>query len=790
MIDTNPIADNRLAQNDEDLIKSVAGEVNSKDKQNNKAQSEIEEQIELGYIKLKSDINKVLSPIVQAMIEAGVDGGLITSLEAEIYSNARMTFFTRVVNSDINNMEEISKNVQSESLKKLKPLFIDGEVSHELSQLKGAPVSEYEAVLKQILKEDKETHDKVEHTSEIKNDYTTGNNWKFRNSDFENLFSSDCGSTDIENLEEHERKLIDYIDKNTSQIEKLINEANSEDPEVQKRAKMILTMSSTVIGYGDVDKRFDELNSAQKENAYYAVFELGRIVNETGDEFSKGLLETFVDTLGIEGFTKEDGTIDLEKIKTKAYKSGIELQQSEEKIMDEEFWISTFENYESVKDFMISSTITTRHRFMISDASRLISHVENGTITLDAAKDEITKSFSTNIDAANQTLAGLVGYSHDDLNSDAREFYNHMVQTILTQYIDAPEGYKIDKYVLKTLEEGIGVVLSPNAIGRLDEKSIQLLEIVLKKNMDLMKNEENGIQYDEELYSLYTERLSVIENFKMGVLPEEQKESIYRIVEKKGEIDKKKTETGEKIGDEALLEDLKIGLTRQINGKGIAAGKVFLEAMRSRYPQNVIEQVEDFINSGEYKTFEIPKQLNNKERRIETKSGFMNMLDTMIDKKGLSKTQEWMEKRITYAKTNREVFIDAALSVLEKQKETDEQFMSKDNVDSREGVFSAIVFAGFEDPKIYERMQQIDRETSTTVVHDTIDAINSNRTVLNKVVNAVQQLAKGLKEKTKEVVQDTKIEFLDASKTKIPGVNMFGKKDRNQEKEDGWEPGD
>ena len=108
----------------------------------------------------------------------------------------------------------------------------------------------------------------------------------------------------------------------------------------------------------------------------------------------------------------------------------------------------------------------------------------------------------------------------------------------------------------------------------------------------------------------------------------------------------------------------------------------------------------------------------------------------------------------------------------------------------REEVFSAIVFAGFEDSKIYERMKQIDRETSTTVVHDTIDAINSNRTVLNKVVNAVQQLAKGLKEKTKEVVQDTKIEFLDASKTKMPGVNMFGKKDRNQEKEDGWEPGD
>ena len=90
MIASNPMDDKNLAQKDEDLIKNIAGEMNSKDKKNNKSQSEIEEKIEHGYIKLKSDIKKTLTPILQALTDMGVDGGKIATVESEIYSNAKV----------------------------------------------------------------------------------------------------------------------------------------------------------------------------------------------------------------------------------------------------------------------------------------------------------------------------------------------------------------------------------------------------------------------------------------------------------------------------------------------------------------------------------------------------------------------------------------------------------------------------------------------------------------------------------------------------------------------------
>ena len=153
MINTNPIEEKHLVQKDEDLIKNIAGEMNSKDKKNNKSQSEIEEQIEQGYIRLKADINKTLTPILQAMIEAGADGGLVSTLELEIYSDARKTFFSSVINSDISNMEVISQNVQKESLKQLTPLFEEGEVSQDVSQLKQIPPVEYDIILNDINKQ-------------------------------------------------------------------------------------------------------------------------------------------------------------------------------------------------------------------------------------------------------------------------------------------------------------------------------------------------------------------------------------------------------------------------------------------------------------------------------------------------------------------------------------------------------------------------------------------------------------------------------------------------------------
>lgn len=129
MADHDQKVDKKMGQNDKNLIQDVAMEVKDKDK--TQAQEDIEAKIEEGYIKLKGDINSRLTPLLQALTEAGVDGGLIASVEKEIHTNSRMLFFNRVMNSDINDMEEIRKLVQNESLQYLKPLFEDGEINRE-----------------------------------------------------------------------------------------------------------------------------------------------------------------------------------------------------------------------------------------------------------------------------------------------------------------------------------------------------------------------------------------------------------------------------------------------------------------------------------------------------------------------------------------------------------------------------------------------------------------------------------------------------------------------------------
>lgn len=131
MADHDQKVDKKMGQNDKKLIQDVAMEVKDKDKSKTQSQEDIEAKIEEGYIKLKGDINSKLTPLLQALTEAGVDGGLIASVEKEIHTNSRMLFFTRVMNYDINDMEEIRKIVQKESLQYLKPLFEEGEINRD-----------------------------------------------------------------------------------------------------------------------------------------------------------------------------------------------------------------------------------------------------------------------------------------------------------------------------------------------------------------------------------------------------------------------------------------------------------------------------------------------------------------------------------------------------------------------------------------------------------------------------------------------------------------------------------
>ena len=133
---------------------------------------------------------------------------------------------------------------------------------------------------------------------------------------------------------------------------------------------------------------------------------------------------------------------------------------------------------------------------------------------------------------------------------------------------------------------------------------------------------------------------------------------------------------------------------------------------------------------------------------------------------------------------------EVAVDYLEKQKESSGRFDEETDKDARKGLYESIVLAGITNEKIFERMLNIDKETSRYVVDEMLQQINDSRASINKVLGAVQSLGRGLKGPIKDVVQDTKIEFLDTSKTKMPNVNMFAKKENVQEKDGGREPGE
>ena len=152
----------------------------------------------------------------------------------------------------------------------------------------------------------------------------------------------------------------------------------------------------------------------------------------------------------------------------------------------------------------------------------------------------------------------------------------------------------------------------------------------------------------------------------------------------------------------------------------------------------------------------------------------------MTKSKGLVKSQEWMDKLITNH-PDKELITEAVVEFLEKQKENDEHFRDEDSKEARESVFESIVLSGIDNPEIFERMQNIDRETARSVVDKMLQQINDSRTSINRVLGAVQLLGKGLKEKVEPSVED---KIFDAAKTELPKVNLLPKEN------DGWEPAD
>lgn len=681
MIDTNPIADNKLAQNDEDLIKSVAGEVNSKDKQNNKSQSEIEEQIELGYIKLKSDINKVLSPIVQAMIEAGVDGGLITSLEAEIYSNARMTFFTRVANSDINNMEEISKNVQKESLKELKPLFIDGEVSHELSQLKDAPVSEYEAVLKQILKEDKDNTDNLSNSKDsiLKNEAL----WKATREDA---------------------------------YKKAFGENAKEEDKQQMMGIYIIGLFRDKIIKNDLD---------EKERA--VVIAAVKDLQEFGDLHSIDINEV-IENIGI---TQE------------------ELGNNPVHLVND---------FKDAEDAEIEE--------YINELKTTLEDAENKGAEEQKSALEQVKKDKYGIDAITRSISERTNYS-EPLNS----YQKNMVQAAIEMLKDPNAQMELDGFVYIRILDVLKDVYQTDS-----KMYVELFQAFNSRIPD-----KSAKLTDALMEAVISDEQHIIDLWEADNKPYYGKDGCKNVAARLMEMTKGKSVARD---DDRLLDDLKIGLAKDGQNMGKEAAYIRFEAIKDRYSPEIVAEIQRFLDSNEYQTFDINDiQSKGETDSLSSKSyseGYLDNMRVMMRENGTKGVKEYIDKLLENSK-NKEEVIDAALTFFEQDKENKEHFYEKESVELRKDVYFSILVCDIDNPEIYERMRQIDRDTAKEVVKESLEEINDGRKFYNGLLESVQKLGKGLNEKTTPSVEDV---IFDVEKAKLPQVDLL------QKSTDGWELGD
>ena len=725
MADHDQKVDKKMGQNDKNLIQDVAMEVKDKDKSKTQSQEDIEAKIEEGYIKLKGDINSRLTPLLQALTEAGVDGGLIASVEKEIHTNSRMLFFNRVMNSDINDMEEIRKLVQKESLQYLKPLFEDGEIDHDdikiSSNLSKNDFEQY--LLDNVL----EKQNVIEEYKEIE----TSKVYDFENKEFEKVFGKENGSTDYDKLKDVEKKYVQLIDKNMKNIDSLIKQADSDDPEIAKRAQMILSITGSTIQNGTIDKAFEDVDYTKKIDMLHSIYLLGRLYTETGDPFVNNLLVTCSDIIGIEGLVTEDENgktiFNFDKIEKVAAENSIELIKSSEKVMDETFWIQGFENYGDSLDFMVDTVIGTRRSEMKDVIGSVYNELGDGSISLEDAQKKCEELFSSNIDAANVALEQLIVYMPKEPSKSQLDLYNFATQKILSQYVNAPKGYKIDSFAMSAITNSMKYVLK-EGIDKLNPETLELFNQVIEKNKGIILDPTKGINP------------SFIEKY-------EELEKIIR-------------------GDEELQFIVSPEYLEELDRQDAEREAQEREAQERDVTQITLEQ---------------------------KKNNMLKAMTGMTKSKGLVKSQEWMDNLITNY-PDKELIAEAVVEFLEKQKETDEHFMDEDSKEARESVFESIVLSGIDNPEIFGRMQKIDRETSKVVVKNVIEQVNSSRSVLNNVVSAIQALGKNLNEPEQEVeqdkiVEDTPLGFLNPEETELPKVDMFDNKRGNrgnEEPEDDW----
>ena len=682
MINTNPIEEKHLAQKDEDLIKNIAGEMNSKDKKNNKSQSEIEEQIEQGYIRLKADINKTLTPILQAMIEAGADGGLVSTLELEIYSDARKTFFSSVINSDISNMEVISQNVQKESLKQLTPLFEEGEVSQDVSQLKQIPPVEYDIILNDML-DDKEDIKKIIDKEEVKPViFADSPVWLLTR---ENAYKKAFGK----NAKDEDKNEMMAIYTLRLLYDK-INAGTLKDDE----REFVVSAINELMQFGD----------RYKTDICIAVEKLG-ITNEELSENVVKLVNDFRD--------EEDARIEeeiaglIDKLKDASDKGLEEQRNAIEEIKKEKYGIDAI--------------------------TRIISERINYSEPLNDYQKDIVR-------------AGIDMFKDPNAQMEIDGFvYLRMLDVLRYTYKSDPKLY---------------VDLFQAFNSRIPENSPKLTDALMEA---VISDNSYIIELWDDSSGFYG------------------KEGCKNVADKLSEKTEAKT-----LGrdDERLLEDLKYGIAFEGQTKGKEAAHVYFDAIKDRYSPKVVAEMQKFLDSNEYKKFDISLM---KERRENLEAidnnyvqGYLKNMNTMMKEQGTKGLKEYIDSLLEHSK-NKEEVIDATLKYFEQEKENNDKFDEKENAELRKDIYVSILVCGMDNPEIYERMRQIDRETAKIVVKESLQEINDSRNFYNGLLESVQKLGKGLNERVEPIVEDA---ILDADKTALPKVDLLPK-----EKE-GWEPGD
>ena len=118
--------------------------------------------------------------------------------------------------------------------------------------------------------------------------------------------------------------------------------------------------------------------------------------------------------------------------------------------------------------------------------------------------------------------------------------------------------------------------------------------------------------------------------------------------------------------------------------------------------------------------------------------GYLRNMTRMMRDQGTKEVKEYIESLLEHS-SNKEEVIDATLKFFEQEKENEDAFKEKENVELRKDVYVSILVLGVENSEIYERMRQIDRDTAKVVVNESLQEINDSRNFYNGLLESVKK---------------------------------------------------